>query len=223
MATLKQSIKGRANVIWSSPLSDCNKVLATNVFAYSAVEYYMWSERFKIGDLRDMDIIIRDIMNKHNAKYSLQLNASLYLPRNKGGRGLKNFESMYKKCRIKAAINLLTTNDPRIICVKEMDRYRMEKGNSSIISEAIRYAKNDFNLKFERMENSFIISGNEIEETSKILDVKKILKKQEVRSAMEEINSSTWQGLILKSRFDDPDLVDKAFTWLTNTVEKLPR
>ena len=163
-----------------------------------------------------MDIIIRDILNKNDAKYSLQLNASLYLPRYKGGRGLKNFEMMYKKTRVKAAMNLLTGQDPRMLCVKEFDRNRMVKGKSSIINDAIRYAADDFKFTFEPLDSSFVVKGDEINETCKINDVKRILKTREIDNLIKEINAPTWQGIILKSRYNDPELVNKAFTWLTH-------
>ena len=132
--------------------------MATNIFVHSVTEYYMWTERFNLGDLRDFDKTVRDIMNKQRAKYSLQMNASLYLPRGKGGRGLKNFETLYKKTRIKAAMNLLCGTDPRIQCVKDFDQSRMIKGKSSIIGDAVRYAKEDFGITLESVENGFLVN-----------------------------------------------------------------
>ena len=104
----------------------------------------MWSEKFNLTDIRDLDRLIREVMNQHNAKYSLEMNCSLYLPRKKGGRGLRNLEMIYKKTKIKAAMNLLTNPDPRIKCVKIFDKGRMAKGKSSIIKDAVRYAQEDF-------------------------------------------------------------------------------
>ena len=213
---IEESIRGRANVIWSSPLSDCNKVFATNIFVYSALEYYMWSERFNISDLREMDVIIRDIMNKQNAKYSLQLNASLYLPRSKGGRGLKNFEMLYKKTKVKAAMKILTASDPRMICVKQFDEKRMNKGRSSIINDAKKYARDDFKITLDSTDNGFTVNDVGVDETNKINDVKKILNEKDVKNYVKEIDDSTWQGVILSKRYNDTELVNKAFMWLTH-------
>ena len=41
---LIENISQRTNVIWTSPLSDFNKVLATNSFAMSLVNNFMWSQ-----------------------------------------------------------------------------------------------------------------------------------------------------------------------------------
>ncbi len=93
---VKETIEKRANIVWSSPLSDQNKVTSTNVFVLSCLESFMWTERFNLDDLREIDTCIRNVMNKQKAKYKLQVNCSLYLPRSKGGRGLKKIENTYK-------------------------------------------------------------------------------------------------------------------------------
>ena len=93
----------------------------------------MWSERIRITDLREMDTIIRKSLNSYSAKYSLQLNSILYIPRSIGGRGLKNLESTYKQVKVKTAVNLIETTDPCMKVVAEVDRVRKSKGQSSII------------------------------------------------------------------------------------------
>ena len=91
----------------------------------------------------------------------------------------------------------------------------MAKGRSSIINDAMKYAKDDFNITFSPLESSFNISGEGFDETSKVGDVKKILKNREIDNLVAEIKESTWQGLILQNRYNDTELVNKAFTWLT--------
>ena len=126
---LKKVVKQRSNVVWTSPLSEFNKVISTNIFVHSSVEYYMWSEKFNLGDVREMDSIIRDIMYKVNGKYSLQSNTSLYLPINKGGRGLKNLEVTYKKIKMKAGVVGKGTSWNKILRIgKSVKKERYRKG-----------------------------------------------------------------------------------------------
>ena len=54
-------------------------------------------------------------------------------------------------------MKLLTSNDPNIICVKNFDKIRMSKNKSSIIKDSIKYAKEDFNVEFEPLENNFLL------------------------------------------------------------------
>ena len=59
----------------------------------------MWSDKTNLGDIREMDQLIKNILNKVNAKYMLQTNANLYTPRSKD-------ETINKKT--KGVMNLLT-------------------------------------------------------------------------------------------------------------------
>ena len=59
---LIKTISQRTNIIWTSPLSDFNKVLATNSFAMSLVNYFMWSQRINITDLKKIDAAVRAII-----------------------------------------------------------------------------------------------------------------------------------------------------------------
>ena len=139
----------------------------------------MWSEKFNLGDIREMDQSIRNILNEVKAKYKLQVNSSLYLPRNKGGRGLKNLETTYKHTKVVAAMNLLTTNDPRMECVRQFVKKRVKKGRSSIITDAIKYAEEDFDVIFEPLDDNFVVhyqKDGESVSTSKTNVVKQVLK-----------------------------------------------
>ena len=93
---LLKIITGRANIMWSSPLSGSNKVTATNTFVNSTAEYFFWSEKFRVDDLKKMDICVREAMVKNGAKHCQQMNSLLYLPKSMGGRGLKSLENTYK-------------------------------------------------------------------------------------------------------------------------------
>ena len=45
----------RLSVIWSSPLSDVNRVIATNQFALPVLSYLMWTQHWPITELRVVD------------------------------------------------------------------------------------------------------------------------------------------------------------------------
>ena len=45
----------RVSVIWSSPLSDYNKVLATNQFVLLVMTYFMWTQVWPIMELHIID------------------------------------------------------------------------------------------------------------------------------------------------------------------------
>ncbi len=217
---LKKVVQQRTNVVWTSPLSEYNKVVATNVFVHSSLEYFMWSEKFKLEDIRDMDQSIRTILNEQQAKYKLQLNESLYLPRKKGGRGLKCLETTYKKTKVVAAANLLTREEPRIELVRQFERLQKEKGRSSLLTDAVLYAEEDFDVHFIPSNNNFTLEYEKKDEmvlTANKEIVKSVLKANAARRLIQKVSASTWQGVILKARYSDPDLIsDSCFNWLSN-------
>ena len=219
VSRLKLVVKQRASVIWTSPLSDFNKVVATNIFVHSSLEYFMWSEKFNIGDIREMDQSIRNTLNDVRAKYKLQVNSSLYLPRNRGGRGLKCLETTYKRTKVTAAMNLMTRKDPRMECVRKFEKRRVEKGRSSVLTDASRFAEEDFDVVFEALDNDFTVryqkEGEDVSTSTKNV-VKNVLKSNATSRLERSLCSSSWQGVILNTRKKDPDLnLNECFAWMT--------
>ena len=96
----------RLSVIWSSPLSDHYKVVATNQFALPVLVYFMWTQVWPITELQRLDRESRKIMVENGGKHPLGTSDLLYLPRRVGGRGLKSIETEYKLTKVKAASRL---------------------------------------------------------------------------------------------------------------------
>ena len=82
----------RIFIIWSSPLSDCNRVQATNQYALSVLRYLMWTQHRTLSELRDVDRAARKIIVENGGKHPASLTSLLFLPREKGGRGLRSVE-----------------------------------------------------------------------------------------------------------------------------------
>ena len=101
----------RFSVIWSSPLSDHHKVVATNQFALPVLVYFMWTQVWPITDLelQRLDRESRKIMVENGGKHPLGTSELLYLPRRVGGRGLKSIEAEYKLTKVKAARGYIIT------------------------------------------------------------------------------------------------------------------
>ena len=92
----------RLSVIWSSPLSDTNRVQASNQLAMPVLSYLMWSQHWCMTDLRDIDRQARKIVCESGGKHPLGLKATVYLPRTLGGRGMRSVEEEYKMTKIKS-------------------------------------------------------------------------------------------------------------------------
>ena len=219
MAHLTVQVKQRSSIVWSSPLSDYNKILATNVFVLSPANYYMWSEKMNLTDLRNLDIIVREAINRNCGKYKLQMNSSLYLPRCKGGRGMRSFESMYKETKVKATMRLATDEEERMVTVKNFDLQRKSKNRSSLIKDGIMYASNDFDITMKVTQTSFEATFEKNGEQRTTDDKKEVTREMKASAEAKletEIFNSTWQGRIFKIRHDDEHLVkNTCYNWLT--------
>jgi hypothetical protein len=215
--TLLKRIRDRASITWSSPLSDYNKVIATNTFVNNTAEYFFWSEKFRLEDLKQMDIIIRDAMVKNGAKHFQQMNCILYLPRNMGGRGLRSLERTYKEMKMKSAVKLLETNDERVKLVREFQRNCMNSKHASIFKDAMKYS-GEIDLILEIGNNSCTLTyennKNETITTESLNEIKGQITKQRNKQLECELYESTWQGLNFKYRNEDQTLHPGCYNWL---------
>ena len=154
----------RVSVIWSSPLSDHNRITATNQFALPVLAYLMRSQKWPIADLQQLDRETRKIMVENGGKHLLGSKALLYLPRKVGGRGLKSVENEYNMIKIKTAVNLYQNQDPTMKVVIEFEERATETGYHSLIKDAVKYAKElDLDLKLSKINPTCrTADGNEI-------------------------------------------------------------
>ena len=213
---LIENIERRANVTWSSPLSDYNKVISSNTFVNSTAEYFFWSEKFRIEDLKTMDINVRKAIVKNGAKHYQQLNSVLYLPKNLGGRGLRTLERTYKETKIKAAVNLLETNDARMKLVRKFHYICMKTKHASIFKDAMAYASEiGLTLRIDGEDSYEItVETNEGAETADSKAIKGLLQKKRNEQLESEVFGTTWQGLNFKQRKDDTNLHRGCYDWL---------
>ena len=98
----------RMSIIWSSPLSDLKQVTALNQFALPVLGYLMWTQQWLLTELKKLDRKPRKIVVENGGKHPSGSTAILYMPREKGGRGLCSIKEEYKVMKIKAAVKLHT-------------------------------------------------------------------------------------------------------------------
>ena len=136
----------RISIIWSSPLSDCNRVQATNQYALPVLRYLMWTQHWPLSELRDVDRAARKIIVENDGKHPASLTSSLYLPREKGGRGLRSVEHKYKITKIKLLLKLYQNSDRTVEAVRE--RHGIRPPVACKGSEAAKYAE-ELNITFQ--------------------------------------------------------------------------
>ena len=65
----------------------------------------------------------------------------MYLPRHLGGGGLRSVKQEYKLTRIKGTVKLYQNANPTMRTVRMLERRAVEKGHSSLPTEAHKYAE----------------------------------------------------------------------------------
>ena len=85
----------RLSIIWTSLMSDVNRVKATNQFALPVLTYPMWTRHWPLGEPQSIDRETRKLTSE-NDRNPLRSTAVLFLPRDKGGRGQRSVEQEYK-------------------------------------------------------------------------------------------------------------------------------
>ena len=131
----------RLSVIWTSPLSDANRVKATNQFALRVLTYPMWTQHWPLAELKEIDRETRKLVSENGGKHPLSSTAVFYLPRVAAGRGMKSVEQEYKITKIKAAIKLYMNPDPMMRTVRVLEEGAAERGFASLVKDAYRYAE----------------------------------------------------------------------------------
>ena len=190
----------RMSVIWTSPLSDHNHVTASNQFALPVLGYLMWTQQWPVMDIQEIDRKARKNVIENGGKHPCGSNAIFYLPRDKGGRGLRSVEMEYKAMKIKSAVRLYCNEDPAIQMVREFEERAEEMGRRSMVKAAFRFAEElgiELNLEHPRT-------------------VKTELRKCQIERLEEEVGNQQWQGSLVTTRLQDEKLsTSGCFWWLT--------
>ena len=97
------------------------------------------------------------------------------------------------------------------------DLIRKQKKRSSVINDAVKFARDDFDVDFEPLDSSFTFTYNNKgnrDSTSDIHTASKILKYECKRKMQDSLCHTTWQGIIMKERLHDEHLViEDCFKW----------
>ena len=190
----------RLSVIWTSPLSDANRVKATNQFALPVLTYLMWTQHWPLTELREIDRETRKVVSENGGRHPLSSTALFYLPRVAGGRGMKFVEQEYKLSKIKAAIKLYNNLDPMMSTVRAFKEKAEKKGFSSLMKDAHKFSEElETTLTLEPAESSCSSQSNP-EKKITGCHVKLQLKKAVCAVLENKVQDQKWQGRLVSSR-----------------------
>ena len=197
----------RMSVIWSSPLSDYNRVIASNQFSLPLLSYLVWTQHWPITEMKKVYREARTIIVENGGKHPCGSTALLYLPREKGGRGLRSVENEYKTIKIKAAVNLYENPDPTMQIMLEFEERSAALGYQSLVKKATKYAEQiDLTIQINHPNPSCYDANGKLIPAGEVkVKIKKCLETQ----VCSLIRDQKWQGKLITKRWDDEDLSKK--------------
>ena len=204
----------RLSVIWSSPLSDYHRVIASNQFALPAMAYFLWTQHWPATELRQVDRDARKIVTEGGGKHPCGTTSLLYLPRDKGGRGLRSVETEYKETKVKAAVKLYQNRDLAMKMVREFEEQAEIKGYQSMTKESGKYAEEyGLQLQLNYPDPVCVTEEGEVVPGDKLKTRLRKLRESRMEGVVEE---QKWQGELIKARKEDGDLnTEQCFRWLS--------
>ena len=204
----------RMSVIWSSPLSDYYKVVASNQFTLPVLAYFMWTQVWPIAELQRLDRESRKIIVENGGKHPSASSDLFYLSRRLGGQGLKSIESEYKITKIKSATRLYANAYPTMELMRQFEEKAERTGRRSLVKDAQKYAEElGMKLELRYPDPSGTTAENEKIEGHKIgVWTRKALQNKHCEGVREQ----RWQGKLHTARWEDKDLNGESFEWMSD-------
>ena len=97
-------------------------------------------------------------MNDNKTKHKYESNSLLYLPVDKGWKGMQELETVYKTTKIKTAHYLTVSADPHVQLMSTFPNVKEKKSLRSIVKDArIFEGQLDLNIQYNRVESKTTI------------------------------------------------------------------
>ena len=132
-ARITKEYLSRVKKIWSSELSDYNKVVAYNRFATPIITPTVGMIDWTVDDIEQLDINTRKVLSMTGNLHPNSDIDYIYVSRSNGGRGIKQIQTVYESRIIAVRQHLLRNNNRSsliqyIINSEEQDIIRVGKG-----------------------------------------------------------------------------------------------
>ena len=132
---VKEEVLKRMKVIVNTELNDANLIKAINMKVIPVAAYAINICKFSVGELKELDQIIKKQLRGKNMLGRQASDERLYLKREKGGRGLKSLRDVYKETRLRVACYMAKSNNQWIETAWTRE---MIKEENAIVMESIK-------------------------------------------------------------------------------------
>ena len=172
----------------------------------------MWTQQGPVTELKKLDREACKIVVENGGKHPSGSTAILYMPKEKGGRGLRSIEEEYEVTKIKAAVKLYRNGDPAMAMVREFEERVEELGHSSLVNEAARYAE-EMGLQLHLEYPNPTCIKRDSEEVITAEKLKAELRRSLEQKTLEGVHEQNWQGKLTSMRREGN--FDGCFWWVS--------
>ena len=167
-------------------------------------------------ELQSTDKETGKLISENGGTHTLSSTEVLYIPRARGGSGLKSVEQDYKLIKINATKKQYENPDPMMRSVRIFEEKVCEKGFSSLEKEAHKIAEElETSLNLATPDPSCSSQQAPNERISRY-QLKQHLKKAEEEKLKEKKEHQRWQGRLLWTRWEYDQLsAHGCFAWLS--------
>ena len=169
-----------------------------SIFSTGNVLLHVDTALAPITELRQVDRDARKLVTEGGGKHPCGTTSLLYLPRDKGGRGLRSVETECKETKVKAAVKLYQNRDPAMKMVREFEEQAESKGYQSMTKEAGEYAE-EYGLKLQLNypDPVCVTEEGEVVPGDKLKTRLRKLRESRMEGVVEE---QKWQGKLITAR-----------------------
>ena len=189
------------SIIRSSPLSDCNRVQATNQYALLVLRFLMWTQHRALSELRDVDIAARKIIVENDGNHPPSLTSLLYISRGKRGRGMRS-------------VDMSKSSNQIVEAVREFEEHAVASGHQSLLKEAAKYAEElNITLQLDILNPVCVTTEGTVLVTT--ARAGSLLSNSQEMQFLEIAKDKKWQGKLFRIRWEDESLsITSCFAWL---------
>lgn len=132
---VKDEVSKRVKMITNTELNDVNLIKAINMKVVPVAAYAMNICKFSVGELKELDQIVKRELRGKNMLGKQASDERLYLKREKGGRGLKSLRDTYKETRLRVACYMAKSTN---LWIEAAWRRETNKEENAIVTESVR-------------------------------------------------------------------------------------
>ena len=203
---MKKECIRRVRLITKTELNAKNRILAVNTLALPVMTFSYNIINWNLNELKKIDTKIRKLLTcqlMHHPKADV---ARLYIPRNKGGRGLMQLELCYKTSTI-GLYHYLTKTKDWMLKLTIQRQHESSKKSHSVVKESMKF-KREFDIEFGYDQLELIEIARKVKKDAKLEGLKQL---------QERWHNKPFHGQFA-AKVNNPDVDKKAtYHWLISS------